>query len=221
MSVISWFKVTHSPRSISCSWLLLMIKMENQIDSCLSWYTAEAKQRTNWLFKRSSYKKLIAECVFCRCCLSYKRILSDRRADCEEHNTQKTLSWLLLHPQSPIGRDLCANIMLFMITCFFSTELYSKYDYDRIRVSLCRQTTALSKCIRTTHDVHGHLDVFYVLLSYAGWCSIVLIICLYVLHNGPRGTTFQPVRRGMTINGIVRILHLALNMDVTEPAASS
>lgn len=139
MSVISWFKVTHSPRSINCSWLLLMIRMENQIDSCLSWYTAGAKQRTNWLFKRSSYKKLIAECVLCRCCLScegMKRILSDRLADFEEHNTQKTLSWLLLHPQSPIGRDRCTNIILFMITLvFFKWIFHAKHDCDSTRVS--------------------------------------------------------------------------------------
>lgn len=110
MSIMLSFKGLHSSCSIECSWLLLMYKMENQIDSCLSWYKAEEKQRANWLFKRSSYKKLIAECVFCRCLSGMIGRLSDGLADFEEHNTHKTLSWLLLHPQSPTCRDLCANL---------------------------------------------------------------------------------------------------------------
>ena len=40
-------------------------KNKKQIDSCLRWYTAEAKQRANWLFKRSGYKN-----ADCRVCLS-------------------------------------------------------------------------------------------------------------------------------------------------------
>ena len=52
------------------------------------------KELIGYLRDRAIKKKLIAECVFRRCCLSYKGmkgILSDGLADFDEHNTRKTL----------------------------------------------------------------------------------------------------------------------------------
>lgn len=140
--IISSFKMIHSSCSIECSWLLLMFEMENQIDSCLSWYKAEEKQRANWLFKRTSYKKLIAECVFCRCCLSG---MIGRLSDFEEHNTHRTLSWLLLQPQSPTGRRLCANFY-----CNFSNSFIENNLMIMRRQGLSPQ-----------QKTHQHTDLFY------------------------------------------------------------
>lgn len=127
-SVISWFKVTHSPRSINCSWLaaddqngktkLTPVSVDTQ--------PRQNKELIGYLRDRaikSWLPSVFSADVVCRT-KGWKGIISDRLADFEEHNTQETLCWLLLRPQSPIGRDLCANIILFITFFVFLNWIF-------------------------------------------------------------------------------------------------
>lgn len=127
MSVISWFKATHSA---AFNQVFLTVCRWSEWKGKLTPVSDDVRRRQNkeqiGYFQRSHCKKLIAECVFWRCCLSYRRdkrgkkkikkvILSDRRADFEEHSPHKALSWLLLNPQSPTVRDLYAQTWFYLL----------------------------------------------------------------------------------------------------------
>jgi len=86
-------------------------------------HSKRQKQRTNWLFKSRSSKKLIAKCSFPQMLFvvqkRLKGILSDGRADF--WRTQHLEDPLLIAVTATITRwrgPIAHNILSFMVTCF-------------------------------------------------------------------------------------------------------